>query len=215
MPRKSSLAGLFRALTTETRAFIQQEIQLAKTELSEKVASLSRNAVTLVVGGAVAYAGLLVFLLGLGYLLAWVFHLAGLEPIFAAFVGFVGIGLFVGITGCLLLLKGIQNLSQEKLVPERTLTTLEEIKGGEPAIAKTPPKPEPEVSSAEMQARVEATEHRIGETIEELGRRVSPHHLNVVVKRRISANPYRSGLVAMVAGVLGGVFLRRRFSATS
>jgi len=61
-----------------------------------------------------------------------------------------------------------------------------------------------------MQNRVEATENRMGDTLDELGRRLSPSHINAQVKARISGSPYRSGLIAMSAGLLSGLFLRRR-----
>ncbi len=213
--RRSSFADLVRSLNAETRTFIREEFQLAKTELSEKASHLGRNALVLAIGGVVAYAGLLVFLFGLGYLLAWCFELAGLQPVFAGFVGLAAIGLFTMLAGGLLLLKGLQSISQESLAPERTIATLRELKGTAPQPTFTPPKPAPQVSSAELQAQVESTEERLDETLSEVGRRVSPHHINAVVKNRISSSPYRSGLVAVTAGLLSGFWLRRRFSSTS
>lgn len=211
----SSLSDLFRSLSAETRTFVREEFQLVKTELSEKASYFGRNAVALAIGGVVAYAGLLVFLIGLGYLLAWCFELAGLQPVFAGFVGLAAIGLFAILAGGLLVLQGIQKLSQESLAPERTIATVRELKGTETTLPRTAPEPAPQLSSAQLQSQVESTEERLGETLNEVGRRVSPRHINAVVKNRISANPYRSGLLAMAAGVLSGVILRRRFASTS
>ena len=77
----------------ETKTFIKEEVQLAKTEISENISRMGRNAVGLVAGGFVAYAGLIVFLAGLGLLLGFAFEKLGLQPPLAAFIGFAIIGL--------------------------------------------------------------------------------------------------------------------------
>ncbi len=213
---RSSFLGLFRALTGDTKTFIRQEIQLAKTELSEKMSRLGKNAATLAVGGFVAYAGLIIFLMGLGWLLAWAFEAAGLQPVLAGFIGLGAIGLLTIVIGCVLLFKGLKTISSESLAPQRTMYTLQELKGtpsasSSAAPAEQPAEKEEKVSSAEMQHRVEDTENRMGETLDELGRRLSPQHINAQVKERIRSNPYRSGAIAMVAGIVSGFLLKRKF----
>jgi hypothetical protein len=209
---RTSLLRLFRALTGDTKTFLRQEIQLAKTEISEKLSEFGRNAAALAIGGFIAYAGSLVILIGLGCLLAWAFENAGLSPMFAAFVGLAIIGLLVALVGAAILMKGLKTLSKESLAPERTLQTLHELKGeaAAPAVPEGELEHTPAPSSAEMQARVEATENRMGETLDELGRRLSPSHINAQVKRRIQANPYQSGLIAMGAGLVSALFLKRK-----
>ncbi len=213
MRARTSLVGLFRALTGDTRTFIRQEIQLAKTEISEKISRLGKNAAALAVGGFVAYAGLILFLMGLGWLLAYAFEAAGLQPALAGFVGLAAIGLVTIAIGSFFLLKGLKSISRESLTPERTVHTLQELRGAETTNPRTatPPETQEKASSQEIQQRVEDTENRMGETLEELGRRLSPQHINTQVKARISANPYRSGLIAMVAGIFSGLLLRRKF----
>jgi ElaB/YqjD/DUF883 family membrane-anchored ribosome-binding protein len=110
--------------------------------------------------------------------------------------------------GTILLLKGLKTIQNESLAPEKTIQTLKELKGGPVEVPMSAEQEHP--SSSQMQMRVEQTESRMGETLDELGRRLSPSHINAEVKARISANPYRSGLIAMVAGVLSGFLLRRR-----
>jgi ElaB/YqjD/DUF883 family membrane-anchored ribosome-binding protein len=204
-----SLLGLVRALTGDTRTFVRQEIQLAKTELSEKLSHLSKNAISLAVGGAVAYAGLIVFLMGIGWLLSWAFQAAGLKPELAAFVGFLAIGLVVIVTGCILLLKAAKSISRESLAPQRTMHTLQELKGSQP-VATTESRETPAPSSEQMQARVEATESRMGETLEEVGRRLNPAHINAQIKHRIQEKPYQSGVLALGAGLVSGLWLFRK-----
>jgi ElaB/YqjD/DUF883 family membrane-anchored ribosome-binding protein len=210
--RGTSVFRLFRVLSSDTRTLLRQEVALAKTEISEKLSRMGRNAVALLAGGLIAFAGLIVLLVGLGWLLAYAINSAGVQPLLAAFIGLGGIGLLVAIVGGLWVLKAAKSISKESLAPQRTLHTLHELKGPQP-VSETVPgsgKAAEKPSSAEMQARVEATETRMGETLDELGYRFSPSHINSQVKQRIQAKPYSSGLVAMGAGLLSGLLLTRR-----
>jgi hypothetical protein len=46
-------------------------------------------------------------------------------------------------------------------------------------------------------------------TLDELGHRLSPREINARQKHRIREKPYRSGLMAMAAGLASGLFLTR------
>lgn len=205
---KPSLRRLIHSLSDDIKTFFRQEIELAKAEAVEKATSLGRNLVVMAVGGIVAYAGAIVFLIGLGWLLAWALQQAGLQPIFAGFLGLAIVGLLVALSSAAFVLKSFKALSKESLAPQRTLHTLQRLKRA-PGAAVAEPEPTPRPSSQEMQAQVEATENRMGEKLDELGRRLSPRQINDRMKQRISSRPYRSGLVAMGLGVLSGLFLAR------
>jgi ElaB/YqjD/DUF883 family membrane-anchored ribosome-binding protein len=158
----------------------------------------------------VAYAGLIIFLMGLGWLVAWALQKAGMQPVLAGFLGLAIIGLLVAGIGTILLLKAVKAFSSDSLAPQRTLQTIQRLKGDEQTRAvEEPAKPRP--SSEEMQIRVEETEDRIGVALDELGRRLSPKHINAQVKHKIQENPYRAGMLAMAAGVLSGLLLSREF----
>jgi ElaB/YqjD/DUF883 family membrane-anchored ribosome-binding protein len=62
-----------------------------------------------------------------------------------------------------------------------------------------------------MQARVQGTQERMGETLDELRRRLSLQHINAHVKQRIQTQPYRASFIALGIGLLSGRYLRRRF----
>jgi hypothetical protein len=154
-----------------------------------------------------------VLLCGLGFLAAWAIHLAGLDALLASFLGLFGVGLLTVTAGAVFLFKGLAHLRKESVAPERTIRTLQELKGEKPEATK-PAKPateEPKVSSAELQRRVERTEAEMGETLAELGDRVSPVAISRRVSFRLRAHPYRSGLMALAAGLLSGWLVRRRF----
>jgi hypothetical protein len=207
---KTSLFRLIRRLTGDSRTFLRQEIQLAKAELLENLSKMGRNAIRLAVGGLTAYAGLMVFLIGLGWLGAWLFEKAGVAPLLAAFLGLGVVGILASAVGGWFLMQGLRSLSRNSLAPQKTLHTLQELKGSSGEAGYQTEETGARASSDEMQLRVEATENRMGATLEELGYRLSPSRLNAVMKDRIQANPYRAGMIAMGAGILSGMMLVRR-----
>jgi len=200
--------GLVRNLAEDTKKLLRQEIELAKAELSEKLASFGRNTISVAVGGFVAYAGFIVLLMGLGWLVAWALQQAGLQPVLAGFIGLAGVGVLVAAVGAALLMAGVKAFSKESLAPQRTIHTLQRLKKTEPQVeAKT--EPAPKRSSEEMQVRVLATEDHMAEVVGQLGRRLTPREINERVKNRIHEKPYHTGFLAMAAGVLSGLFITR------
>lgn len=206
----TSIFRLFRALTSDTKTLIRQEIQLVRTEMSEKASHYGHNAISLAIGGAVAYAGMIVLLIGLGGLAAWALTKVGLEPMLAALTGLGGMGLIVLVIGAVVLLKAVKRFSRESLAPQRTIQTLHELKGAPQKVSLGAQQPLKKPSAEEMQARVENTEYRLSDTLDELGERLSPSHINQQVKAKLSANPYGAGALAAVAGLISGWMIRRR-----
>jgi hypothetical protein len=208
----SSFGGLLKELGVQSKTFIREEVQLVKTEISEKVSHLGKNAISLAIGGLVAYGGVMVFVVGLGLLLAFLFQKLGLDTTLACFLGLGAIGLLVSAIGTIFLLKGIKAISKESLAPQRTLETIHYLKGDDLTAGAPEKKEEPkdERSSAELEDAVLATENRLGETLEELGRRVTLVNFRSKAKKEVRTHPYRWGLVAMVTGFIGSVFVKRK-----
>ncbi len=67
MNEESSIVYLLKKLRDDTTTLVRDEISLAKTEISEKIASTSRNVGYLAVGALVAYAALLLILQGISF----------------------------------------------------------------------------------------------------------------------------------------------------
>lgn len=114
-----SLGELFASLSKDTTTLVRQEIELAKTEISEKVSETGKNVASLVVGGAIAYAALLFILAAIAVGLAQI-----MEPWLAVLI----VGVVVAIVGLILVQKGMNALKHMNFVPEKTIATLKEDK---------------------------------------------------------------------------------------
>ncbi len=209
----TSIIGLLRNFTHEVRDLLRREIKLATTEISEKAVRFGRDALGVAVGVGLAYAGFMVFLLGLGFLLAWAFLFTGLQPIFAMFLGLAIVGFLILISGGCVALLGMSALYREPMAPERTIRTLRELRGAQPAPEeqqKASTSAE-QPSSSEMQEQVERTQEGLGHTWEEMGRHVRPTYIRAEIDQGIHAHPYPVSLFAMAVGVASGFLVRHKF----
>jgi hypothetical protein len=209
-----SLKGLVRQLTDQVKTFIREEVQLAKTEISEKVSTLSRNAAILAVGAFIAYAGVIVLVGGLGLLAAFGFEKLGLDRVLAQCLGLAAIGLVFAGVGAIFVVKAIKTFSQESFIPEKTFETLNLSTdgGSEKRAASGDDGEKLKVSSEEMQAEVLATKGEVEETVGELGYRLSIQHTKEELDHKIRAHPYKSSLIVLGTGVVSGFICRRKLS---
>jgi len=172
---------------------------------------MGKDSVNVAIGGFVAYAGLIVFLGALGMLIAFALQQLNLDPFLSAFIGLGAIGFIVIAVGAIMLLGGLKALKKESIAPERTIETLQRVRGTRNHVAKpTAPKPKDERSSEQIEAAVVQTEARMAETLEELGDRLSMTHLRRQAKVEVQKHPYRWSLVAMGAGVCGSYIMKRK-----
>jgi len=114
-----SLGELFASLSKDTTTLVRKEIELAKTEISEKVSETGKNVASLMVGGAIAYAALLFILAAIA---------VGLAQIMEPWLAVLLVGVVVAIVGLILVQKGMNALKHMKFVPEKTIATLKEDK---------------------------------------------------------------------------------------
>lgn len=122
-----SLGQILRDLREETTQLLRQEVDLAKTEMSEKMSKLGTNMGSVATGGAVLFAGALVLLAALTL---------GLIALFSQFMDrdvamwlaplLVG-GILAGI-GYSMMTKALHALKQEGIAPKRTTQSLKENK---------------------------------------------------------------------------------------
>jgi hypothetical protein len=112
-----SIGELFSDLTREIGTLVRDEVNLAKSELTEKATQAGKQAGAIAIGGVLAFAGLL----ALQY--AAIVALAGAMPLWAAAL-IVGV-IVMGIGGALAF-KGINALKHQDLTPHETINTLKE-----------------------------------------------------------------------------------------
>ena len=113
-----SLGELFAELAQETSTLVRQEVELARVELSEKVGTVGRSVASILVGGAVAYAGFLAILAAIIAGLAE----AGLDWWLSALL----VGVVVAGVGYLLINRARTALQEMDMTPRRTVETLKE-----------------------------------------------------------------------------------------
>jgi uncharacterized BrkB/YihY/UPF0761 family membrane protein len=124
-----SLASLLKELRDETTMLMREELELAKTEISEKVNRLSRNVAYLATGGLVAFAGLIVLLLAASAgLRTGLIAMDLISPLTADWLAPLIVAAVVIVIGYVLLQKAINTLKEETVVPERTVKTVQDDK---------------------------------------------------------------------------------------
>lgn len=114
-----SIGELLGELYQGATQVISLEIELAKTELSQKASRVGKNVGFLAAGGAIAYAGFLALIFAIIAILA-TFMYTWLAALIVAL-------LVLGIGGALVMV-GLKTLQQESIAPQRTLDTLKEDK---------------------------------------------------------------------------------------
>jgi len=123
-----NIADLLRQLKDDTTALVREEVNLATTEAKEKLKVAGRNAGIIGAGALLAYSGLLLILMSLGYLLREVFLNAGMSVAIATFLGFLIIGAVVAGIAAAMILKALKTLRNDSLAPQRTTRSLREDK---------------------------------------------------------------------------------------
>jgi uncharacterized membrane protein YgdD (TMEM256/DUF423 family) len=124
----NSIPGLLRDLRDESTTLLRQEVALAKTEMKENVARMGTHAASLAVGGLVAYAGVIVLLIGIGHLLGSLLIRAGLDPDIAQWLAPSIVGLIVAIIGWVMVTKAKHAMAHDDLTPQQTIESLRDNK---------------------------------------------------------------------------------------
>lgn len=111
------LGDLFGDLATDMSSLVRQEVSLAKLEITQKAKYLGRNVGYLVVGGAVAYAGLLAVIAAIIMLL---------DRYMPAWGAALLVGVVVALIAWMIIGKAMSALQQADLTPHETVETLKE-----------------------------------------------------------------------------------------
>ena len=122
-----SLGQILKELSSETSTLLRQEVDLAKTEMSEKASRVGSNLGSVAVGGAVTFLGALALLYAV---------VAGLTSLFDQFMDLevavwlapLIVGIALAAVGYGLIKKALETLKHESLTPQRTTESLQENK---------------------------------------------------------------------------------------
>jgi uncharacterized membrane protein len=117
--QERSIGELFGQLTQDMTLLVRQEIQLARTEMSEKISRVATNLVSVGAGGFVAYLGGLALV---GALILAIRDLANISLAWSALI----VGAVLAIIGYVMLQKGLKELKRVDLAPRRTVETLKD-----------------------------------------------------------------------------------------
>jgi len=122
-----SLGDLFSELSKETSTLMRQEVTLAQVELTQKATIVGKQVGSLVVGGAVGYAAVLILLAALviafTQLISSIF---GWTIMTSAWVAAAIIGLVIGGVAFSLITSALATLKKTDLTPQQTIESLKE-----------------------------------------------------------------------------------------
>ena len=200
----NAISDLIDDIRSELRLLLKEEIQLAKTEMSEKLSRLKRNLLLVVAGAISAYTAVIFLLIGVATLIALGLQATGLSPLLSVGLGAIAVFVLVGAAGYILMAKGVAALG-ESLMPEKTLQTLGmEVKHNSEVVSKDPR------SSDELQRQVERRQELLGQDLDNLEVRLMPKRLfRVFLVDQIRQNPFRLISIAATATVAGFQITRR------
>lgn len=117
--QERSIGELFGQLTQDMTLLVRQEIQLARSEVSEKLSHLTTNLISVAAGGFVAYVG------GLALVAALILALHDLANISLAISALI-VGAVLTIAGYVMLKRGMTELKRVDIAPRRTVENIKD-----------------------------------------------------------------------------------------
>lgn len=114
-----SIGELFGQLTQDMTLLVRQEIQLARSEMSEKLSHLAANLISVATGGLVAYMGAWALVAAL---IIALHELANISPWVSALI----VGIVLVIVGYAMLKRGLNELKRVDLAPRRTVENIKD-----------------------------------------------------------------------------------------
>ena len=128
-PDQRSIADLVKELRDEALHLLRQEVNLAKTELSEKASFFGTQAGKIAAGGAVLGVGALMLLTALACFIGWIFAAAWeWHTTSALAAGYLIVGSVIAIIGYAMYASASSKMKREPVTPERTLQSLKDDK---------------------------------------------------------------------------------------
>jgi len=117
--QERSIGELFGQLSQDMTLLVRQEVQLARSELGEKISRLTTNLMSVIAGGFVAYVGALALVAAL---ILGLHDLAEISPWVSALI----VGAVLAVAGYLMLHRGLAELKRVDLAPRRTVENIKD-----------------------------------------------------------------------------------------
>jgi len=122
-----SIAELLKGLSVESATLVRQEVELAKTEMREKLQVFQKSAITMAAGGALLLAALFVAVWAVNQVLM-VILAQFMSLAIAVWLAPLLLAVALGAIGWSLFNKGKERMAEEGVKPEQTAATLREDK---------------------------------------------------------------------------------------
>jgi hypothetical protein len=213
-PRNERFLDLVGDLQTDIKSLIKKEVELAKTEMGEKLGSMGRNAGFAAAGGILALIAVFMLLLGIGAILSQLLQRTGLSAGAAYFISYGGLSLILAGVGYALIRKAMHAFSKISLSPDKALAG---AKGAEPVpvkIRKMTENGKPrKMSSDELQTEVIATRTRMDVEMSELKSRLTPGYMIKSFLAGMKHHPTQALIVGAGTGLGGYLVWRNRHLA--
>jgi hypothetical protein len=117
--QERSIGELFGQLSQDMALLVRQEVQLAKSEMQQKITRATADLVSLATGGAVVLLGALALTAALILILAGP---VGMAPWLAALL----VGLVLAGGGYMMLQRGLRDLKRTDPTPRRTVESIKD-----------------------------------------------------------------------------------------
>ena len=112
-----TLGDLFSSLTEDLSTLIRKEVDLARTETTEKGTHATRSVVSIVAGGLIAYAGLIALIIAV---------IVGLSRFMPLWLSALIVGIVVIVIGAIMISSGRSSLANMSVMPEKTVESMKE-----------------------------------------------------------------------------------------
>ena len=119
LKQERSIGELFGQLSQDMTLLVRQEVQLARTEMAEKLSRLTTNLISVGAGGFVAYLG------GLALMAALILAVRDLANISLAWSALI-VGGILAIIGYVMLQRGLKELKRVELAPRRSVENIKD-----------------------------------------------------------------------------------------
>ena len=117
--QERSIGELFGQLSQDMTLLVRQEVQLARTEMAEKLSRFTTNLISVGAGGFVAYLGGLALM---GALILAIRDLANISLAWSALI----VGAILAIVGWVMLQRGMKELKAAELTPRRSVENIKD-----------------------------------------------------------------------------------------